>query len=85
LGQGVDIIKTEEERRQRKTGGKCEIRGLRREFKQLLSMFDPAEFEDPRDRVSKPPGLPDQVGRAAQGLGLRRNSERCGSMKKSTP
>ncbi len=63
-GSGIGLL-VELQRRQRKEGGECEIRGLRREFQQMLSTFDPAEFEEPQEGASKPPGLPDQIGRAA--------------------
>jgi len=62
-GSGIGLL-VELQRRQRKVGGTCEIRGLQREFRQMLSMFDPASFEEPQDRLSTP-GLPDRVGRAA--------------------
>ncbi|MBW2145563.1 MAG: MlaE family lipid ABC transporter permease subunit [Deltaproteobacteria bacterium] len=62
-GAGIGLL-MELRRRQHRAGGEVEIRGLRAEFKQLLDLFAPAEFEEPITRKPKHSSLPEEIGRA---------------------
>ncbi len=53
-------------RRQRKIGGTVEIKNLRPEFQQLLSLFDPADFKYSTEQSLKPVAFPVAVGGATE-------------------
>jgi phospholipid/cholesterol/gamma-HCH transport system permease protein len=62
-GSGVGLL-IELYRRQQKTGGELEIKGLRTEFQKLMDLFDPAEFAEPHIAKPSKAKLPEEVGRA---------------------
>ena len=62
-GTGIGLL-VEIQRRQKKTGSKLEISGLRDEYQKLLDFFDPLEFEESRPEKSRKTNLTEEVGRA---------------------
>jgi phospholipid/cholesterol/gamma-HCH transport system permease protein len=62
-GSGIGLL-LDVRRRQQRTGGKVEIRGLQEEFQRLLDAFDPSEFKAPEEERSKAGDLPEEIGRA---------------------
>ncbi|HIJ55776.1 MAG TPA: MlaE family lipid ABC transporter permease subunit [Deltaproteobacteria bacterium] len=62
-GSGIGLL-LELHLRQNKTGGAFEIRNLRSEFQQLLSLFNPAEFEKPVNQRLEHDAFPEEVGEA---------------------
>ncbi len=57
-GSGVGLL-IELYRRQQKTGGELEIKGLRTEFQKLMDLFDPAEFAEPHIANPRKAKLPE--------------------------
>ena len=51
-------------RRQRDLGGELVVRGLKPEFRKLLDMFDPADFDPSKRKKKRPAPMPEEVGRA---------------------
>ena len=62
-GSGIGLL-IELHRRQQMAGGNIEVRGLKDVFRQLLSLFDPAEFEGLKSASVERHSIPEAVGRA---------------------
>ena len=62
-GAGVGLL-FELRRKQLKSGRKAEIHGLRKEFRQLLDLFDPSEFDAQKTPEDQAITIPEEVGQA---------------------
>jgi phospholipid/cholesterol/gamma-HCH transport system permease protein len=60
---GIGLL-LELKRRQMRVGSEIEIRGLRPEFHELLTLFDPMEFDEPESKTDEPFNVPKEVGEA---------------------
>ncbi len=60
-GSGIGLL-IELHRRQQQTGKGIEIRGLRKEFLQLLNLFGPDEFKETQVARSQKTSIPEEVG-----------------------
>lgn len=61
-GAGIGFL-LELDRRQRKSGGTFEVRGLRHRFQEFLELFNPDEFLEPAAASAEFPNIPEDVGR----------------------
>ena len=60
---GIGLL-LELKRRQMRAGNEIEIRGLRPEFHELLTLFDPTEFDEPDSKTDELFNVPEEVGQA---------------------
>ena len=60
---GIGLL-LELKRGQMRAGNEIEIRGLRPEFHELLTLFDPMEFDEPASKAEEELNIPQEIGQA---------------------